>query len=260
MTGPTAPLTPEEQDERTPEPTPNLPAPLGTSTGALDLDALETGVVHLRAQLEHALATAVAEMRAARGTVVTQEDTYELVRRLAHAQSVFGQWAAAFTAAGKACTGHIEDELITAVGEQDGVPMSRMVVPTGGQEYVVSPKYRAGTDRWDVASILGVVCDLAVAGQPVPTTDPDNDGLQAHEKALREYASEVAGDACHKLMGLLSSPKWSSTKVDALRRQVAGSTDGDRMAGVLGQARVKGERVYEGVTVELEEAKARRRS
>lgn len=241
---------------------PNLPAPLGTSTGALDLDALEAGVVNLRSQLEHALATAVAEMRAARGTVVTQEDTYELTRRLAHAQSVFGQWAAAFTAAGKACVGHIEDELIAGVGEQDGIPVGRMVVPTGGgHEYVISPKYRPGPDRWDVASIIGVVCDLAVASQPVPTTDPDNDGLQAHEKALTEYASEVAGDACHKLLGLISSPKWSSTKVDALRRQVAGNgTDGDRLAGVLGQARNRGERVYEGVTVELEEAKARRRS
>lgn len=250
--------------------TPNLPAPLGTSSGALDLDALEAGVVHLRSQLEGALATAVAEMRAARGAVVSQEDTYELVRRLAHAQSVLSQWAGAFTAASKACTGHIEDELITAVGEQDGIPVGRMVVPTGGQEYVVSPAYRAGTDSWDVHSIIGVVADVAAAehaasgcscnwdGNPETYDGPAQDCVVHGDPAT--VAREVAGNAGHKLLGLLASPKWASTKVDALRRSLAGNAEGDRLASVLGQARNKGERVYTGVTVELEEAKARRRS
>ena len=257
------------QGDRWPDPgPPNLPAPLGTATGALDLDALEAGVVHLRQQLEHALATAVAEMRAARGTVVSQEDTYELVRRLAHAQSVLGSWASAFTAASKACVQHIEDELITGVGEQDGIPVGRMVVPTGGpHEYVVSPAYRAGSDVWDVASIIGVVADVAAAEHAAPgcscdtgpgTEGPEQDCVVHGDPAM--VSREVAANAGHKLLGLLASPKWASTKVDALRRSLAGTPEGDRMASVLGQARNKGERVYTGVTVELEEAKARRRS
>lgn len=262
-------LTSPPSDDQPEQPTtPNLPAPLGTSSGALDLDALAAGAVHLRAQLEHALATAVMEMRAARGTVVSQEDTYELVRRLAKAQEVFGQWAGAFTAAGKACTQHIEDELLTAVGEQDGIPTGRMIVPTGGaHEYVVTPEYRAGSDTWDVHSIIGVVADVAAAEhaasgcscEPYPSGDgPERDCVVHGDPAV--VSQEVAANAGHKLLGLLSSPKWASTKVDALRRSLAGTPEGDRMASVLGQARNKGERVYQGVKVELEEAKARRRS
>jgi len=255
--------TPDQQPA-----TPNLPAPLGTAAGVLDLDALELFATGLRSQLEHGLQMAVAQMREARGTVVTQEDTYELVRRLAHAQDVLTKTGKAFTDAAKACTGHIEDELILGVGEQDGVPVGRMVVPTGGQEYVVSPSYRPGPDVWDVGSIVGVVADVAAAehaasGCHCQPYEAGGDGPErdcvVHGDPVT-VSQEVAGNACHKLLGLLASPKWASTKVDALRRSLAGTPDGDRMAGVLGQARNKGERVYQGVTVELEEAKARRRS
>lgn len=228
-------------------------------TRGMSVEMLEEDLPSLRVGLEAGIRSAAAMFREERGQVVAAEDTFDLIRRLVHAQDVLTRVATAYTDAAKVAGQEIAEELIAAVGEQDGVPMGRLVVPAGSVEYVVKPVFATGSDSWDMASLLGVLSDLAEEGQPVPTTDPDNDGLEAHEKALKEYAREVAADALTRFLGLLSSPKLKATAVDALRRKVAAAGD-DQRAAVLGQCRVRGGQIYrETVTVDVEEPKERRR-
>lgn len=231
-------------------PTTRLPVPLASADGALDIDGIAALNVGLRANLEAAVRAAATNLRQARGTVVTPEDTFDLTRRLVHAQEVLNQTAAAFTAAGKACTLEIEEEVRLGVGEQNGVPNGRMVVPSGGVEYVISPEYSTAPDTWDLVSIVGVVADRATALAESPR-DPD-------EPWTQDDAREVAAEACTILLGLIASPKLKTTAVDALSRTLAGEGD-DTRAGVLRQSRVRGGSTYKGVKVTAEEPKQRRR-
>lgn len=240
--------------------TTNLPAvPATLPVDVLDVSALDAALPEIRGGLEHALRSAATAVREERGRVVAAEDTFDLIRRLQHADDVLTRVGKAFTEAAAVARQEIAEDLAAAVGEQDGVPMGRLIVPAGDYEIVVRPKFGRGSDSWDWPSLVGVLSDLAAEGQPLPTTDPDNDGLAVHEKATREYAAEVAADALTRLLGLLSSPKLKSSAVDALRRKVAGQGD-DARAAVLGQCRVPGGQTYaETVEVDVEEAKARRR-
>jgi hypothetical protein len=234
----------------------NLPAvPHARVVNVLDLAQIEEALPDLRAGLESAIRAAATAVRQSRGEVVTAEDTFDLIRRLLHAQDVLGRAGKAFTDAAATCLLEVAEELSTAVGEQEGVPLGRLVVPAGTVEYVIRPDMASGTDRFDVQSLIGVLADLAVAGQPLPDDFPPQDD----PGNVLEWGREVAADAMHKVLGLVSSPKWKTTAIDALRRKLAGEGD-DLRAGVLGQVRVRGDQVYRGtVRVDVEEPKQRRR-
>lgn len=224
-------------------PADRLPLPIEAGDGTLDLDALEAANAGLRVRLEGAVRAAALQVRQARGRVVAEEDTYDLVRRLMRAQEALTQTAEAFKAAAAECRAQAEEELLTARGEQDGIPAGRMIVPAGPIEYVVAPEFARAPDRWDTASLFGVLADLAAA-------ETDSNSADAAQAALAALTA---------LWGLLASPRLASTKVDALRRQIAAQGD-DGRAAALGQARVPGEQLYKGVKVTAEEPKARRRS
>jgi hypothetical protein len=84
---------------------------------------------NIRTQLKTQLNNAVLAERARRGEVHVPEDTWAMQRSLAKVIEVTGEYERAFRDAAKEAKAIAEEELIDAVGEQDGVPLSGLLVP-----------------------------------------------------------------------------------------------------------------------------------
>lgn len=81
------------------------------------------------AQLRTWLDDQIVRVRTLRGETSAPEDTHALVRSLRGFEETAGEYARAWSGAAKVAKQEIENELIEAVGEQDGVPQSGMAVP-----------------------------------------------------------------------------------------------------------------------------------
>jgi hypothetical protein len=104
---------------------------------------------------------AYAELHAARGEVLKPEDTYDLHRRLQATAEQMDGYARGFTAVGKVIRQLQEEELVEAVGEQDGIPLSGLTIPTAGGDIVVKPAFKReneiSADDVQTAIVNGVV-------------------------------------------------------------------------------------------------------
>lgn len=225
---------------------PNLPAPLGDSAGHLDLDRLRALLPDVRSGLVDALRSAARDVRAARGTVVVPEDTFDLVRRLTAAGEVLRQWSSAFETAAKEADALTAEEALTAVGEQDGVPLGSLFVPDGeGQRIAVRPDFAAGESVWDVGTLVGWLVDEEVENYGV-NLEEDGGWTEAHAKsAAREVVDRLL------TLGRYSP---SATAIKALRTKLAGQQR-DADAGTIGQVRHVGPRAFRGVKITREESK-----
>lgn len=224
----------------------NLPMLFGTA-GQLDIDRLRTLAPEIRKGLVAALRVAATEVRAARGTVVAAEDTYDLVRRTTAAGEALRMWRDAFDAAAREADSIAEEEALTAVGEADGIPLGSLFVPDGaGQRIAVRADYAPGSDTWDLDSMKGWLAEDTVAelGLGEETDRP--------VLTVQEVVS-VVRDALDRLTALgRFSP--SVTAVKTLRTRLA-ERGRDSDAAVLGQLRSRGDRVYKGVKITREETK-----
>jgi hypothetical protein len=220
---------------------------LSDDAGQLDVDRLRALAPAVRAGLIDSLRSAATEVRAARGTVVAAEDTYDLVRRTTAAGEVLRQWRDAFEAAAREADAIAEEETLTAMGEADGIPLGSLFVPDGaGQRIAVRADYAPGSDTWDVDSLKGWLAEDTVAELGLGE-DTDRPVLTVQEVV------SVVRDALDRLTGLgRFSP--SVTAVKALRTRLA-ERGRDADAAVLGQLRTTGNRRYKGVRITREEAK-----
>jgi hypothetical protein len=239
-----------------------LPEALSAATGALvagiDVEALDAATRTLGPALKDAVRERVRLVRADRPPVVTDADVFPLVRQLTAAEDVLRRIGRAWTGAADECVSIAGEELLTAKGEQDGIPQGRLIVPDGtGQEIVVKAKTQRAPDTYDAAGIVGVIADAAVRAEQVCITSEAADAPVSLFTA--EEAAGMARLACTQLLEVLTSPRFASTKVDALARTLAAAGH-DTDAGVLQQARIRGAQSWNGATeVVREEAKRRRR-
>lgn len=232
------------------------------------VDDLELAAKGLRPALVDAVRERVRLVRADRPTVVTDADVFPLVRQLTHAEEVLRRIGSAWTGAADECRAIAGEELLTAKGEQDGIPTGRLIVPDGdGTEIVVKAKTTRLPDTFDVSGIVGVVGDQAARSvfdggcgcDTSPETTGGPDELCPEHGRPESLAAAAAREAAAFVLTLLSSPKWASTKLDAFARALAAAGH-DTDAGVLQQARTKGAEQWNGQTeVTREEAKRRRR-
>ncbi len=111
-----APIIEEERRQHAAATSSALPAPLGTSDGSLDADALRQLAPVLRRDLIESLRHAATAVRQARGTVVAPEDTYDLVRRTVSAGESLRSMAEAFLAAAREADAIAEEEALTVAG------------------------------------------------------------------------------------------------------------------------------------------------
>ncbi len=192
-------------------------------------------------------------LRAARGTVVVPEDTYETVRRVTAAQEVLTQWAQAFTAAAQECTAILEEEALTANGGLPGyeeAPSGSLFVPDGqGQRIAVTPDWKPGTSTWDVDSLAGWIAEHTVTDEGRGSATPDEeDPVWTNEEAV-----SLCRDAIDKLRSLGTFTPGIKL-IEAERKRLAGlGRDSD--AAVLRQVRSVGLRQYRGVKVTREDVK-----
>lgn len=248
-----------DDPEPAPEPErPNLPAPLGRVTVdgvVLDVDAMRVAAPLVRQQLVDALRASATQFRKARGTVVVEEDTYDLVRRVTAAEEVLNSWASAFIAAAKEARAIAEEEALTVAGaESDGVLLSSLFVPDGrGQRIAVRADWQTGSSTWDVPSLVGWLiddeaADLSATLQATPKLGPTVDD-----------AREVARNVVARLIGLdgvegLGKFTPGAKPIENLRKRLA-EAGRDADAAVIRQVRQVGARTYKGVTVTREEVK-----
>lgn len=170
--------------------------------------------------------TAYAELHKARGEVLKAEDTYDLHRRLQATAEQMDGYARGFTAVGKLIRQLQQEELVEAVGEQDGVPLSGLTIPTAGGDIVVTPSFKRVNDidpeRVQRAIINGVTDAWmeAVERAAVHSTE-----------TLEEHLREMLAQAITALLGTGKyEPQVSKLKATAAEWARAGH---DAMAGNL---------------------------
>lgn len=237
-------------------PTLNLPAERHLSISLpLDVDAMRTASPEVRELLIAALRDAARQHREARGSVVTEEDTYPLVRRLVAAGEVMRQWSAAFEAAASEADALVAEEAVTAVGEQDGIANGSLFVPDGaGQRIAVKNDWKAGDSVWDVGSLIGWVAEQTVADEGrKPDVDTVNEGEEPGDVPLwtNDEAVSLCRDAIDKLLRLGKFTP-GATAIEAERKRLAG-LQRDADAAVLRQVRSVGIRTYKGMRITREQ-------
>jgi hypothetical protein len=238
--------------------TPNLPVPIGDAEGQLDADALRQLAPQLRRDLILSLRHAATLHRQSRGTVVVEEDTYDLVRRVVAAGESLRSVAEAFTAAAREADAIAEEEALTVSGaEADGVLLGSLFVPDGqGQRIKVAGDWESGSSTWDVPTLVGWLVDDEVRNTlPTLSYEPDPEREQERREALAETARNVVA----RLVGLdgldgLGKFTPGAKPVEELRKRLA-EAGRDKDAAVIRQVRTVGQRRYRGVKVTREDTK-----
>lgn len=192
---------------------------------------------HLRARLHET----VERQRAGR-QVHAQEDVYPALLELARIHETLTDYSRALATIAKEALGFAEDDLIEAVHEQEGVPLSGLEVPDpDGTTVAVTPDHRAAGYKFDLETLLGaVVADVSSwwLGQEM-------DGHEVDADAVLRRALDT----------LLSLGKFEPqiTKVTAFAKEVA-RTD-PKAATAVRQAGVKSPGEYRGVRITRHEPK-----
>jgi hypothetical protein len=243
------------------ESAPNLPAPIGGPDGQLDADALRQLAPVLRRDLIAALRHAATLHRQSRGTVIVEEDTYGLVRRVVAAGESLRSMAEAFIAAAREADAIAEEEALTVSGaEADGVLLGSLFVPDGqGQRIKVSGDWESGSSMWDVPSLVGWLVDDEVADTMRTVPTDSRDVPESVVEVYREALADTARNVVARLIGLdgldgLGKFTPGAKPVEQLRKRLA-EAGRDKDAAVIRQVRTVGQRRYRGVRVTREETK-----
>lgn len=201
----------------------------------------------LRRQLRTTLGAAYTAALAARGAVHVPEDTFEIQRRLAVTWEAFDGYARAFADAKKLVAEMQFEQLVEAVGEQDGIPNQGLTIPdTEGDVHLSREHAKART--FDFDTLIQVVA-AEVAGEMI-----------AGAKAEGEYISEAGGTVLdeHDLTDgirvainrFLELGKFEPqiTKVNAYAQVIARHGDDRRSSVVTGAVTEK--QTFKGVKFE----------
>lgn len=181
---------------------------------------------------------ATLHFREQRGTVTDATETYDLHRRLQATREKCADYKRGFGAAEKLIGELQREELETAVGEQNGVPLAALTVPTAGGDITITPQFtndhKINPDEL-IAVIVRKIRALHAGAMAVPDSI-SSDGLRV--SALLAAAGEA-------IEMLLACGKFEPqiTKVKAAADQLARAGD-DALAGEL-LATIKTTRVFQ---------------
>lgn len=110
----------------------------------------------IAAQLRRQLNDAVAAERARRGEVRMPEDVWPMMRALGRVVETCGEYERAFKKAAHEATLVAEEDLMDAVGEQNGVPNQGMTVPDADGDVKIN-LWLANTYQFDQAALFNAV-------------------------------------------------------------------------------------------------------
>jgi hypothetical protein len=197
----------------------------------------------LKAVVKERIQEAYAVLHAARGEVLRPEDTYDLHRQLQATRERMEGYARGFTEVANLIGQLQQEELVEAVGEQDGVPLSGLTIPAAGGDIVVTPSFKRINDidpeRVQTAIVNGVT-DAWVE----PIEHAAVHSTETLEEGLREMLTQA-------LAALVATGKWepqvSKLKATAAQWARAGRDD---MAGNLMAAHGVRQKFEDKVTVQ----------
>lgn len=170
---------------------------------------------------------AYAACYAARGEVLRQEDTYELQRQLQAVAEAFSAFAAGFTEVVKVVRQLQQEELVEAVGEQDGIPISGVTIPTAGGDIVVKPAFKR-ENAIDAGSVQAAI----VKGVSEAWDGPIRDTVRQWPEKVTMDLQEMLAQA---LTALVGTGKWEPqiTKLKATAEEWARAGRDDMAADLL---------------------------
>lgn len=168
--------------------------------------------------LRHRVQYAYAELARLRGQVTRPEDVFDLVRRIGHEHEQFKAYQRVFTEAVKLLHQLLEEELVEAVGEQDGIPNQGLTVPDAEGDIRLS----LDTPRVysiDMAQVWSVVANrladdarVTEVGDPVPWTVyalvimlSELGKFEPQVSKIRAYAATLARAGLDKEAAIVSS-------------------------------------------------------
>jgi hypothetical protein len=210
------------------------------------------------AEVRTALLAAVQEGYAAefamRGTVTAPEDVHPLVRRLMDVSERAAAYAAAFDAGRKLADTLIAEELVEAVGEQDGVPLAGLSVPDDDGDIAVTLN-APNSHTFDVPQLVSAValCDLEGPGWTMADqVRAVVEGDQGHPDDLGPMLFDLVTTAMHRLIALGTfTPQI--TKVKGLAAQLSKAGDTQLAAVVSGTISTTSK--FKGVTTKRKDPK-----
>jgi hypothetical protein len=175
----------------------------------------------------------LARLRAERGEVHTPEDVYDTVRWMGSTAEKLTDYARAFASAAATVHQYVEDELVEAVGEQDGVPVSSLTVPDVDGSNLKLTKTTTSTHKIDPDDLLpavaySVLADLDLTGNVALALDDRYVRVESADRATcdeawdrgEELLAEALMEAMRRYAGLGSfTPQV--TKVRAFATELA---------------------------------------
>lgn len=179
-------------------------------------------------------------MQEARGEVTRPEDTFDMQRRLTGTVELFKGYARAFSEATKTVGQLQEEELVTAVGEQDGLPIQALIIPDPDGDITVRPAFDTGYEI-DLDQVLAIL--VGEYGAQLPELPDD-------------AANAVTSILAQALETLLTLGKFELqvSKVKAYAATLARGGS-DIASSVVTSAIRKTPPKYKGVTVTRKEPK-----
>jgi len=197
----------------------------------------------LKLVVKERIQEAYAALHAARGEVLRPEDTYDLHRQLQATRERMEAYARGFTEVVKLIGQLQQEELVEAVGEQDGVPNANLVIPSAAGDITVKPTFKRINDIDPEA-----VQQAIVKGVTDAWMEPIEHAAVHSTETLEEGLREMLAQALTALVGTGKyEPQVSKLKATALEWARAGRDD---MAGDLMAAHKVRNRFEDKVTVE----------
>lgn len=216
----------------------------------LSMGALPTAR-SIAAELKAQLNSAVLAERQRRGDVHLPEDIYPMARSLARVVELCGEYSRAFATAAKEAKAVAEEELIDAVGEQDGVPNQPLTVPDADGDI------KLGLDTSNVYTMNLEALFAAVAYEVISILEPKE--LLPPGADEMQVESLEAGFTDALVLGMtrlteLGKFEPQVTKVRAFTKTLARMLKADGVAASI-TSTIRKKSIYKGVKVERTDPK-----
>lgn len=131
----------------------------------------------LAALLRERLESEIVRVRDERGDVHAPEDTHQLVRALQGFREAAADYSRAFSTVAGIAAQEIEQELLSAVGEQDGIPNGPMTVTDRDGTQIKLSVDNSNSYEIDKDSVYPTLAELLMATHPTLTDDILNAAL-----------------------------------------------------------------------------------
>lgn len=182
----------------------------------------------------------LAQKRRERGTVYVPEDTHATIRDVHAVKLLARRYADVFLSLDKRAGGALAEELVEAVHEQQGIPLSGMKVPDG-EATIVFTLEKSTVRDFDMPQIYRALAQLVM--------DEHDEGAICDDEDTPEVLAFAVECIERAVAELLTGSKPSIKGIEALQA-TAGHRGADDLAATVRTAVGPTRRPFKGVKVE----------